>query len=78
MDELDQLVGGLYADIFSLAATPGKAWYDYMHTKTPAKKLKAAEKDVVKEMKSLAWPLGTIPKINEWAGTKKQLNPPPR
>lgn len=77
VDELDQLVGGLYADIFSLAATPGKAWYDYMHTKTPAKKLKAAEKDVVKEAKSLAWPLGTIPKINEWAGMKK-ITPPPR
>ena len=76
VDELDQLAGGLYADIFTAGATPIKAWYDYMHTKNPRKKAKVVGKDFAKEAENLAWPLRTIPKMNEWAGTKKFMPPP--
>ena len=77
-DELDQLMGSMYADIVKATLEmPAKAAYEYLHTKNPRKKGKAAVKVVVKEAQDAAWPLKTIPKLNELAGMKK-FQPPPQ
>ena len=78
-DELDRLVGSIYKDIFMAASTPFTAAKDTGQLKNPTFKKyeKNLKKEAAREGKRIAWPLGAIPKINEWAGTKK-IHPPPK
>jgi hypothetical protein len=78
-DELDRLVGSIYKDIFMAGSTVPKAADDTSKLKNPTVKKfgKNLEKESAKEAKRIAWPLGTIPKVNEWSGTKK-IQPPPK